>query len=137
MYIHWGSIELKALLDENNTLQDVCQITGRTKSAVLNQANKYGRKFGNKWNNENIKKLSLNLSNKQLAKLLNVSVSAISNKKYELGIRKRKCRKWTTNEINVLKLNLDQPSKDLSKALDRTIKSIDLMKMKIRRGDYN
>lgn len=137
MYLNWGSIEIKALLDPNNTLDDVCQITGRSRPAILRQAGKFNRKFGTKWNDKKIEKLKLSkLSNKELSKLLNVSIRAIANKKYELGIKKRNCRRWTTNEINVLKLNLDQPTKELSKVLDRTVKSIDLMKIKIRRGDY-
>lgn len=136
MYINWGSIEIKVLLDPNNTLDDVCQITGRSRPAVLKQARKFNRKFGKKWNDKKIEKLKLKrLSNKELSNILKVSISAITNKKHKLGIKNKICRRWTKNEINVLKLNIDQPSKELSKALERTVKSINMMKAKIRRGE--
>jgi predicted transcriptional regulator len=74
---------------------------------------------------------------KELARLLNRSVSAVRNKAYELKITNN--INWTKEEINYLKTNYAvQKPKDIAKKLNRTISSIQNKAEKMGlRNSYN
>lgn len=142
--VFWTKEELNVLKDTSLSNREVCEIIGRSYSAV--KAKRYELNINPKkdidyWTIEEIKTLHKNkhLNNKQLAKILNRTPQSISIKRNKLNIPYID-NKWDEEEIEYLIENYQfQSNVKTAKYIGRTVTAVNSMAYELgltRRNDY-
>lgn len=140
----WTEEELMILKDTSLSNREVCEITGRSYSAVKikrRELNISPKKDIDYWTIEEIKTLQKNkhLNNKKLAKILNRTPQSISIKRNKLNIPYID-NKWDEEEIEYLIENYPHQSNiKTAKYIGRTVTAVNSMAHELgltRRNDY-